>query len=46
MDEKDGLATLKRSKKVGENFELEVKDIGCVKDAAEVCPVKIIKVKK
>ncbi len=42
INEKDGLAILKNSKKVGENFELEIDKIGCLKDAAESCPVKII----
>jgi len=41
----DGLITLKNSKKVGENFELEIDKIDCIKEAAEVCPVKIIKIK-
>jgi len=45
---KDGLAKLKGSKtdsKTG-NEELEVKDIDCNNDAAETCPVQIIKIKK
>jgi ferredoxin len=44
---KDGLAKLKKSKtdsKTG-NDELEVKDAGCNKDAADSCPVQIIKIK-
>ncbi len=45
MDKKNGLANLKKSKKVGENFELESEKIGCVKEAIEVCPIKIIKIK-
>lgn len=43
MDKKDGLANLKNSKKVGGNFELESEKIGCIKEAAEICPIKIIK---
>jgi len=47
MSKKDGFATLKGSKKagVGEEFELKIDKIDCVKDAAEMCPVKIIKIK-
>jgi len=46
MNEKDGLATLKNSKKIGKDFELRVDKVDCLKDAAEMCPVKIIKIKK
>jgi ferredoxin len=46
MDEKDNLATVKKSKKVGENFELGTDKIGCLKQAAEVCPIQIIKIKE
>jgi len=42
--ENDGLATLKDSKQVGENFELEVEDADCAQDAVDICPVQIIKV--
>lgn len=42
--DKDGFATLKNSQKVGENFELEVDKVDCIKDAAEACPVKIIEI--
>jgi ferredoxin len=45
---KDGLAKLKKSKtdsKTG-NDELEIKDAGCNKDAADSCPVQIIKINK
>ncbi len=45
LSEKDGLAVLKNSKKVGENFELEIDKIDCAKEAVEVCPVKIITIK-
>jgi ferredoxin len=44
INERDGLAILKDSKKVGENFELEVSKVDCVKEAAEACPVQIIKI--
>lgn len=40
----DGLASLKDAKPVGEDFELEVSETGCAKEAAEVCPVQIIKI--
>ena len=40
----DGLASLKGAAQVGENFELETEDAGCAKDAADVCPVQIIKI--
>lgn len=42
---KDGKAILKGGKKVGKNFEKDVKDIGCNKEAADSCPVHIIKIK-
>jgi len=45
MDKKDGLANLKNSKKVGDNFELEINKVGCIKEAIETCPTKIIKIK-
>ena len=45
MDLKDNLALLKNSKKIGDNFELAVENAGCAKDAALMCPVKIIKIK-
>ncbi len=44
LDEKDGLANLKNSKKVGERFELETNKTSCVKEAIKVCPVQIIKI--
>ena len=40
----DGKAKLAGSQPVGENFELEVKEIGCNREAAETCPVQCIKV--
>jgi ferredoxin len=43
--DKDGLATLKNSQKVGENFELETDNPGCAKEAADACPVKIIEIR-
>ena len=44
MSGKDGLANLKKSKKVGDDFELEIDKAGCIKEAADVCPVQIIKI--
>jgi ferredoxin len=44
INERDGLAALKNSKKVGEDFELEINKIDCIKEAAETCPVQIIKI--
>ena len=38
----DALVNLKGSKKAGENEELEVDILGCIKDAADACPVNII----
>ncbi len=46
IDKKDGLAILKKSKKAGEDLELEIEKIGCLKEAVDVCPVQIIKIKK
>ena len=42
----DAKTTLKNSiknKKTG-NFELEVKEIGCAKEAVDVCPVQCIRI--
>jgi ferredoxin len=39
---KDGKSTLKNAKKNGSNFELQVNDLACNKDAAGVCPVNCI----
>jgi len=45
--EESGLVHLKNSKKDADgNEESEIKDPGCAQDAAEVCPVQIIKVEK
>ncbi len=41
----DGKSHLKGSKKKGKVYELEVKDAGCNKDAANTCPVECIHVK-
>jgi len=41
----DGKSNLKSSKKVGKNFELEVKDPGCSEEAANTCPVQCIIIK-
>ncbi len=40
----DGLAQVKGSIRVESNDELEMDDVGCSKEAAEVCPVNIIHV--
>ena len=44
----DGKSNLKNSKKNPKtnNFELEIKEIGCSQDAAEACPVQIIHIEK
>ena len=42
--DKDGKATLVGGKKKGKNFELEVASIGCNQDAADSCPVEVIKI--
>ncbi len=43
----DGKANLKNSKKnqKNNNFELEIKKVECAKEAAEACPVQIIRIK-
>jgi ferredoxin len=38
----DGKSSLKGAKKSGTNFELQVDELGCNKDAAGVCPVNCI----
>ena len=45
MNYEEGKAVLKNGKKneKGE-YELEVKDIECNRDAADVCPVSVIKI--
>ena len=40
----DGLANLKGSTQNGDNFELEVAEAGCAKDAVEICPVQVIRI--
>ena len=42
----DGKAKLLSSQPVSENFELEVKEIGCNREAAETCPVQCIKIEE
>jgi len=44
----DGRSMIKGSKKNQKtgNFELEIKEVGCAKDAAETCPVQIIHIEK
>ena len=44
MSEKDGLATLKNSQEKNGAFELEIEEPGCTKEAADVCPIRIIKI--
>ena len=41
----DGKSVLKGGKKKGKNFELQIKDAGCNKDAESTCPVQCIHVK-
>jgi ferredoxin len=44
---KDGKSVLKGAKNTGEGkFELEVKEVGCNKEAASSCPVQIITVEE
>jgi ferredoxin len=38
----EGKSSLKGGKKVGSSFELELENLGCNKDAAEICPVNCI----
>jgi ferredoxin len=42
----DGKSHLIGSKKNSKNEELEVEKVDCIKEAAEACPVQIIKIKK
>ncbi|KKT76209.1 MAG: 4Fe-4S ferredoxin iron-sulfur binding domain-containing protein [Parcubacteria group bacterium GW2011_GWF2_44_7] len=44
MSDIDGLANLEGAKRHGENFELSVEDAECAVEAAEVCPMQIIKI--
>jgi len=45
MSEKDNLATLKNSKESSNgDFELETNNVDCAKEAANICPVNIIKI--
>ncbi|PIU98549.1 ferredoxin [Candidatus Wolfebacteria bacterium CG03_land_8_20_14_0_80_40_12] len=46
INKNDGFAVLKNSKKIGEDFELNIDKVDCIKDAAEACPVGIIKIIK
>lgn len=46
MSEKDDLAVLKTSKENAGIFELETDNIDCAKEAADICPVKIIKIEE
>jgi ferredoxin len=40
--ENDGKSKLKGAKKIGKNFELQLDDFGCIKNAADTCPVNCI----
>lgn len=42
----DGKSHLINSKRKSKNEELEVEKIDCIKEAAEACPVQIIKIAK
>ncbi len=43
----DGKSNLKKSKKnQNNNSELEIKEIGCIREAVEACPVQIIHIEK
>lgn len=47
MSEKDGLAFLKNSKEINGFFELEIDNVvDCAREAANVCPVNIIKIQE
>ena len=39
-----GKSHLKGSKRVGDNFELEVDDLECCQQAVDTCPVQCIKI--
>ena len=41
-----GKAILLNSKKIGDNFELEVEDLDSAEDAVNVCPAQCILVEK
>ncbi len=40
----DNLSKIKGGQMTGENMELEIADAGCAKEAADICPVQIIKI--
>lgn len=40
----DNLAKIKGGRMAGENMELETSEVGCAKDATEICPVQIIRI--
>jgi ferredoxin len=44
--DKDGFSSLKHSKKIGGSEELELKEIACNQEAAELCPVNCIHIYK
>ena len=41
----DGLVSIKGGQISGENMELEAAEVGCAREAAEICPVRIISIK-
>lgn len=40
----DNLSKIKGGQMVGENMELETADVACAKEAADICPVQVIKI--
>lgn len=40
----DGLASIVGGKMAGENMELEINAADCAQEAADICPVQIIKI--
>ncbi len=40
----DNLSKIKGGRMVDENMELEIDEVGCAKDAVDICPVQIIKI--
>lgn len=46
MSEQDGLAVLKNSVEKNGAYELEIKEVDCIKEAADACPIKIIAIEK
>lgn len=46
MSQDDGLATLKNSKEENGFQKIETNEVDCAKEAADICPVKIITVEE